>query len=223
MPAKQRLEALLPHKEFHPVIPFPRKKPPVWLDFTDNNPLLTIDKITDTQSFERLVFHQMMNNQIGVGGYLEHRMIYRRSAHYAGQEPRAVHLGFDLWVVAGTPVCAPLDGKVHSFQDNQGFGNYGPTLILTHELEGISFYTLYGHLSRQSLKYLSPGKMFGPGEVIGAVGNYPENGDWPPHLHFQVMTSLEGYTGDFPGVAAPSQIPYFLTILIDPNLILQLP
>ncbi len=223
MSVKQRLQALLSDEKFHPVIRFPREKPPVWLDFTESNPLLTVDKITDTQHFEHIVFKQMMNDQTGIGGYLEHRVIYRRSPHYAGQESRFVHLGFDLWVAAGTPVFAPLKGIVHSFQDNQGFGNYGPTLILNHQMEGISFFSLYGHLSRHSLGHFTPGKIFQAGEKIGAVGNYPENGDWPPHLHFQVMTSMEGRTGDFPGVAAPSQVAYFSTILIDPNLILQLP
>jgi len=30
------------------------------------------------------------------------------------------------------------------------------------------------------------------GDLICHVGPYPENGDWPPHLHFQLMYDLEG-------------------------------
>jgi hypothetical protein len=40
---------------------------------------------------------------------------------------------------------AALDGRVHSFQNNDSLGNYGPTIILEHQVEDLTFYTLYGH------------------------------------------------------------------------------
>lgn len=196
------------------------------LDFTAANTLLQQTDLVDTATFNEAV-NQMLADQnatIGVGGYFEDRSIYRRSAHFdAAAESRNLHLGIDIWMEAETPIHTPLDATVHSFQDNNNFGDYGPTIILQHELEGVTFYTLYGHLSRRSLEGLEVGKEFKKGEQIAWLGNYPENGDWPPHLHFQVMTTMEGRTGDFPGVAAASDRAHYEQICINPNIILQCP
>jgi 4-aminobutyrate aminotransferase-like enzyme len=63
----------------------------------------------------------------------------------------------------------------------------------------------------------------GKGERIGSVGNYPVNGDWPPHLHFQIITDMLGMRGDFPGTCRPSQRDVWLSISPDPNLIAGVP
>ncbi|MER2997077.1 peptidoglycan DD-metalloendopeptidase family protein [Pontibacter populi] len=196
------------------------------LDFTAANTLLQQTDLRDTEAFNRAV-NQLLAEQnatIGVGGYFEDRFIYRRSEHFdVAAESRNLHLGIDIWMEAETPVYTPLDATVHSFHDNNNFGDYGPTIILQHELEGVTFYTLYGHLSRKSLEGLEVGKVFKKGDRIAWLGNYPENGDWPPHLHFQVMASMEGRSGDFPGVAAASDRAHFEQICPNPNLILQCP
>jgi hypothetical protein len=44
-----------------------------------------------------------------------------------------------------------LDGTLHSFNFNAGFGDYGPTIILEHNVENQTF-ILYGHLSLDSLE-----------------------------------------------------------------------
>lgn len=196
------------------------------LDFTAANTLLQQTDLTNTKAFNEAVNQmlQAQNASVGVGGYFEDRFIYRRSAHFdVAAESRNLHLGIDIWMEAETPVYTPLDAIVHSFQDNNNFGDYGPTIILQHELEGVTFYTLYGHLSRRSLKGLEVGKQFKKGYRIAWLGNYPENGDWPPHLHFQVMATMEGRTGDFPGVAAASDREHYEHICPNPNLILQCP
>ncbi len=153
---------------------------------------------------------------------MEERFIYRRSSHFAvAEESRSLHLGTDIWLAAGVSVFTPLDATVHSFRDNCNFGDYGPTIILQHTLEGISFYTLYGHLSRSCLQGLSVGMQFNKGDEIATVGPFPENGNWPPHLHFQVIASMDGYSGDFPGVAASADRGYYESLCPNPNLILQ--
>ncbi|MBJ6118566.1 peptidoglycan DD-metalloendopeptidase family protein [Pontibacter sp. BT310] len=196
------------------------------LDFTAANTLLQQTDLVDTATFNEAV-NQMLAEQkatIGVGGYFEDRSIYRRSSHFdAAAESRNLHLGIDIWMEAEKPIFTPLDAIVHSFQDNNNFGDYGPTIILQHELEGVTFYTLYGHLSRKSLEGLEVGKAFKKGDRIAWLGNYPENGDWPPHLHFQVMATMEGRSGDFPGVAAASDRAHFEQICPNPNIILQCP
>ncbi|MDX5345953.1 MAG: peptidoglycan DD-metalloendopeptidase family protein, partial [Hymenobacteraceae bacterium] len=147
---------------------------------------------------------------------------YERSTLFEGSDQyRSIHLGVDIWADAGTEVLAPLDGKVHSFRDNNNFGDYGPTLILEHQLENKIFYTLYGHLSRSSLIGLVEDNVFRKGERIGWIGNYPENGNWPPHLHFQIITDMEGRKGDFPGVVAKQEREKYQQLCPDPNLIVR--
>ena len=55
------------------------------------------------------------------------------------------------------------------------------------------FYTLYGHLSRDSLDGLSPGKPVRRGERIAYIGTHEVNGGWPPHLHLQIIGDMLGH------------------------------
>ncbi|MEM6725481.1 MAG: aminotransferase class III-fold pyridoxal phosphate-dependent enzyme, partial [Bacteroidota bacterium] len=80
----------------------------------------------------------------------------------------------------------------------------GPTVILEHDYGAASkFWTLYGHLSLKSLDHLQVGDSVEQGQVIAWIGPRTVNGQWPPHLHFQIMLDLLDFEGDFPGVAAP--------------------
>ena len=45
-------------------------------------------------------------------------------------------------------------------------------------------------------KWVSPSS---GGQEIARLGDFPSNGDWPPHLHFQLITDLLDREGDFPG------------------------
>lgn len=194
------------------------------LDFTEANKALSEVDLSNTAEFNAFVFNPMQttNKKYGIGGYLEKRAIYRRSEVFATATSnfRNIHLGVDIWAAAGSSVYAPLAGKIHSFQDNQGFGNYGPTLILAHDLGEKTLYSLYGHLSRASLASFEVGREVGAGERICEIGPFPENGDWPPHLHFQLMWDMGSYWGDYPGVAAEQDLDYFRENCPDPNLLL---
>ena len=209
------------------ILPFDFQRDPyLILDFSATNPDLASLDLTNTASFTDYVFGKLRaaGVVVGVGGYNEHRIIYRRSGHFQQQvQPREIHLGIDFWADAGTPVFAPLDGIVHSFQDNANFGDYGPTIILEHDTPNGKLYSLYGHLTRSSLNDLYDGKPVQAGEKIAEIGPYPENGDWPPHLHFQLMTDMLGLRGDFPGVCSVSDREKFLAICPDPNTLLQIP
>ena len=124
---------------------------------------------------------------------------------------------------AGSEIYSPLQAKVHSFQDNNHLLDYGPTIILEHELDGVVFYTLYGHLSRTSLTGLEAGKEIEKGQKIAELGTSNENGQWPPHLHFEIISDMLGKQGDFAGVAKVSEKEYYLNLCPNPNLILNLP
>ena len=130
-------------------------------------------------------------------------------------------MGIDIWTAAGAPVYAPLSGKIHSFQDNAGFGNYGATIIVEHEVKGNPLFSLYGHLFLSDLDGLKIGQEVKAGDLLCHVGPFPENGDWPPHLHFQLMLGLQEHVGDYPGVAAKKNLEFYKANCPDPNLILR--
>ncbi len=193
-------------------------------DFTENNSGLSPEDVADTHKFSTWVNNKLSNGNYvyGIGGYMEHRTLYARSALFdAGTEPRRLHLGIDIWAKEGTPVYSPINGQVHSFKDNDNFGDYGPTIILQHNLNGLILHTLYGHLSRESLAGLYIGKPISKNQQIGAFGGAAENGDWPPHLHFQLMYDMEGWQGDYPGVGRYTEKEKLMANIPDPELLLK--
>lgn len=214
---------------FHPVVPFdPGRERLTLLDFTENNRELTDDILGDNQLFSRYIDQQLASHQAvyGIGGYAEHRTIYSRSSLFDGgntaAEPRRLHLGTDIWGPAGTPVMAPLAGRVHSFAWNGQPGDYGTTIILVHQLDDIEFYTLYGHLSLASIQDLWEGDAIAAGKVFAWFGEPAENGQWPSHLHFQLIRGMQGHKGDYPGVCRFSERKACLDNCPDPDLVLQL-
>ena len=161
------------------------------------------------------------NAVIGIGKYNEDRCIYR-SKLFQSTEPRSLHLGIDINMPARSKVFSPLDGEVHSFKDNNNKGDYGPTIILRHNINGKIFHTLYGHLSKDSLEKLHRGMKVQKGQHIAYIGGTHENGGWSPHLHFQIIIDMEGKEGDYPGVAKPSEADRYLKNCPDPNLLLRI-
>jgi 4-aminobutyrate aminotransferase-like enzyme/Ser/Thr protein kinase RdoA (MazF antagonist) len=147
---------------------------------------------------------------IGIGGYKEVRPFYTTDSFTVegdfGPQWRTVHLGIDVWTEELTPLYAPLDARVHSVQDNKGDCDYGPTLILEHQTDQRhKFYTLYGHLDLDCLRW-KEGDLIKAGDKIAHIGGPPINGNWPPHLHFQLILDMLGKDGDFPGVAFAHEI-----------------
>ena len=239
MEATSLISVLKKHQSaFHPVVPFnPAKEKLYAFDFTENNKELTTEQIANTESFANYLNAQLKNHECkyGIGGYNEHRTLYARSKHFdaaskvspAGgnaeeAEPRRLHLGTDIWGPTGTKIMSPLDGIVHSFAFNNNDSDYGATIILTHNIEGVSFNTLYGHLSLNSIKNLYEGKRITPGEVFTEFGMRFENGNWPPHLHFQIIGDMQNWQGDYPGVCKFSEKEQWLQNCPDPDLILQM-
>jgi peptidoglycan LD-endopeptidase LytH len=224
--ASTQLAQLLQAQDVSPVVPIDLNSSQILkLNLTATNTDLEHVDLKNTAAFTSYVFGllEKAGAVAAVGGYFEPRVVYRRSeAFNEGNTPsRSVHLGVDIWAEAGTPVMAPLAGKVHSFANNARFGDYGPTIILEHTLGGITFYTLYGHLGDETLPELEKGMPIEKGQQIATIGPYPVNGDWPPHLHFQVMLDMQGMQGDYPGVCTPADLESFKSNCPDPNLILR--
>jgi len=223
------ISILKKHRQhFHPVVPCNAGDRIIGFDLTEKNELLTHKIVENTRQFSAYI-HEKLNSaqaRYGIGGYNEHRTVYSRSrvfdAASPGEEPRRLHLGTDIWGKSNTAVMAPLDGIVHSFAFNNSFGDYGATILLTHQLEGTVFHTLYGHLSLNSIKNLQEGERIGKGDVFAEFGIPVENGHWPPHLHFQLIIDTGEWKGDYPGVCKYSEKEKWLENCPDPELILNM-
>ena len=136
---------------------------------------------------------------------------------FQGDAERSIHIGVDVFMPAGTRIYAPLDGQVHSFANRQVHGDYGPVIILRHELEDSVFHTLYGHLSEDSLDDLSDGKPVRAGEKLAEIGARPRNGNWVAHLHFQLIEDMQDFCGDYPGVVRPAEVDFYRRNCPDPT------
>jgi len=192
-------------------------------DFAEVGDLRDIPRWTDA------IFGRMRaaRARVGIGRYDEPRRGYTSAAYRPiGTEVedwRTIHLGVDLFLTPGSPVFAPLDGTVHSLANNNGAQDYGPTIILRHAIPEGEFYTLYGHLSVESLSALAPGQKVSKGTRLGSVGESSVNGGWPPHLHVQVIVDLLDQAGTFPGLCAARDRIFWRSLCPDPNLLLRIP
>ncbi|HEY7162697.1 MAG TPA: phosphotransferase, partial [Acidobacteriota bacterium] len=136
-------------------------------DLSVNSPLISGDPAENSEpKLTKRLFDAMDSAgvKIGIGRYDEPRLFYLSSIFTSKGEPRVIHLGIDLFTKAGSPVFAPIDGTVEAFANNAAPQDYGPMIILKHATdEGIIFYTVYGHLSLDSLNGLSIGKKISKG------------------------------------------------------------
>ncbi|MFD2943031.1 peptidoglycan DD-metalloendopeptidase family protein [Flavobacterium notoginsengisoli] len=196
------------------------------INLSVSNQELIDAKLNTSEDFEKYIsdYLEKNNAKVAYGGYIEGRSLYQRSSIFLNESKpeRNIHIGLDLWTDAGTPVLAALDGKVHSFKNNIGLGDYGPTIILEHEVENEKFYTLYGHLSLESIENLTIGDYFKKGKKIATLGNASVNGDYAPHVHFQIIHNIENYWGDYPGVCNTKDLNFYIENCPDPNLLLKI-
>lgn len=164
--------------------------------------------------------------KIIAGGYLEPRSFYTTAAFEKtgnkGRESRTVHLGTDFWLPALTPVHVLFDGEIVTAVYDGLEKGYGGLIIVKHMIKKVSFFTLYGHLSKESVSSRKCGEIIKKGQFLAVLGNYQENGHWVPHLHFQLMLSLLDHKNDFPGVAFHNQTEVWKSICPDPNLLFKL-
>lgn len=196
------------------------------LDLSVANVELSNHNLETAQDYEKFIQNYLDKNKakIAFGGYLETRNLYKRSTVFknTNSDERNIHIGLDLWINDSASIYAALDGTIHSFQNNNALGDYGPTVILAHEIDGIKFHTLYGHLSEVSLIGKKVGDVVKKGEQIASLGLPPINGDYAPHLHFQIIIDMEGKTGDYPGVCSEKTLSFYKSNCPDPNILLKI-
>jgi 4-aminobutyrate aminotransferase-like enzyme/Ser/Thr protein kinase RdoA (MazF antagonist) len=184
----------------------------------------------DASAFTDKIFGDMKRDgvRVGVGRYDEPRPFYTSSLFSAGGNPtderRTIHLGLDLFVEPGTRLYAPLEGVVHTVANNTVPLDYGPVVILRHAIgDNQEFFSLYGHLSKDTLSELKVGQRIAQGQQFARVGTTLENGGWPPHVHFQIILDLLECGADFLGVAYASERAVWTSLSPDPNLLLGIP
>ena len=197
------------------------------IELSNENKDLEKFDISDAEAFENYINNYLNSKKakVAYGGYLEKRNIYKRSSYFKQENiesERNIHLGIDLWCVTNTKVLAVLDGELHSFQNNTNYGDYGPTIIIKHWVNNIEFYSLYGHLSLASLKNLKVGDSVFEGQTIGFLGDSSVNGNYAPHLHFQLIKDLQNNHGDYPGVSNKKMLDFYKENCPDPNFLLKL-
>lgn len=204
-------------------IPYSKYTP---IDLSISNADLSKIDIKNADDFENYIESILRKNdaKIAFGGYNEERNLYKSSRLFNDEEneERNIHIGMDLWIKAETSILAALEGTVHSFDFNAGKGNYGPTIILKHKIENQTFYTLYGHLSVESIENLEIGTTFKKGQKMANLGDASVNGGYAPHLHFQIIKDIRDYLGDYPGVCSKKDLDYYLDNCPDPNLLLKI-
>ncbi|NMH86378.1 peptidoglycan DD-metalloendopeptidase family protein [Flavivirga algicola] len=209
----QVLDASIPNSKYIP------------LDLSESNEELNSIDVSSSSKLDTFINNHIKKYHafVAYGGYLEVRNIYKRSSHFNKQaeDGRNIHLGVDLWCPANTLIYTPLDATVHSFKNNTNFGDYGPTIILKHVIGEVTFYTLYGHLSLASIKGLKIGQAFIKGEQIATLGDASVNGDYPPHLHFQIIKDIQHCIGDYPGVCNKKDLKFYMKNCPDPNVLLK--
>ena len=208
-----------------------RSSPCFVFDLSAGSAFLGADpKAAEAASLTEAIFGRMkeVGVSVGVGRYNEARLLYSSPLFGSSSNPtderRTIHLGLDLFAEPGTAVHAPIEGVVHKVAVNSAPLDYGPVAILRHSAsDGAEFFTLYGHLSRESLASLQPGQRIARGQSFARIGGLHENGGWPPHLHFQIILDLLDLGADFPGVARASQRAVWTSLSPDPNLLFDIP
>lgn len=198
----------------------------VALDLSVSNDELHHHSLNTAHDYKIFIQNYLDNNnaKIAYCGYLERRNLYKRSSVFKNEttNERDIHIGLDLWINEQTSIFAALDGTIHSLQNNDALGDYGPTIILEHQLEDFKFHTLYGHLSLESLNDKKVGDYIKKGTQIATLGLPPINGDYAPHLHFQIIIDMQNKKGDYPGVCNEKDLEFYTENCPDPNLLLKI-
>ena len=113
---------------------------------------------------------------------------YSRKATHAGAGGHLKgHIGVDIFGPKGTPILAPVDGKVK-------YGGNGLTVIIEDPDTGYSHWL--GHLDSTSV---DENDFVFAGQQVGTLGNSGNASGTAPHLHYNIYKTSAGfYSGEDP-------------------------
>ena len=92
----------------------------------------------------------------------------------------SLHAGIDFEGPTGTPIMSVADGIVKAAFPSAG-NSLGICAIISHNVNGVKFDTLYGHMSSLGV---GVGQTVSGGQVIGTVGS--TGNSTGSHLHYEV-------------------------------------
>ena len=164
--------------------------------------------------------------ELGIGPWGEERPVYSSDAFqsvFAPDQRRSLHLGLDLFAPAGSNVRTPLDGIVVDLFETDVPLDYGHAVLLRHAPDGLVFYSLWGHLSAQTVRDRRIGDRLRAGDVIGQLGDTHENGNWQPHVHIQLITYEPERAADVIGAGEGSYREVWRDLFPDPMHFVGLP
>lgn len=194
------------------------------MDLSPQNKKLNAIDLDDHLAFSNFINQELALNKVdyGIGGYLEERNIYRRGELFEANpnDFRNIHLGIDIWGQQSSVIYNPLDGELVAAHNNAGYADYGPTLIMKYAAKESPFFVLFGHLSLGSLSRYEIGQKIPRGAKLAEFGAYDVNGNWPPHVHVQIIKNLKPGSKDHIGVCSREEINAWTAECPNPNLII---
>ena len=111
------------------------------------------------------------------------------------------HQGVDVSAPTGTPIYAPVAGRVIAAYPDGEVAGYGNVVTIRSGNVGL----LFAHMSTMAVR---AGETVTPGQLVGRVGSTNSEGGFHtsgPHLHFEVMApatnidrALAHYSGSSP-------------------------
>ncbi|HNP86378.1 MAG TPA: aminotransferase [Kouleothrix sp.] len=204
-PGAARLQAWLgTHQaQLHPVVDRSLLADAPVLDLSTSSPALR-DGVWEEPAAMRAALTHQLAGRAGLGRYAETRL--HHSAPGSAAEPATLHLGADVFVPAGTPVYAPLDGTVVRAAEHE--------LLLRHApAPGLVFFTRYaGIIPAAGLTDMNAG------QALGVVAPTADSAPLPPHLHVQLGTEL--VHGALPSLGHASARAAWLALCPNPSALL---
>jgi murein DD-endopeptidase MepM/ murein hydrolase activator NlpD len=183
--------------DIYPIFGNYLKGQPYIFDFSSNNPKTLEYNTSDFKQFNQMVFEELesSSHQWGIGKYLEERKNMLRDYPNIIEEKRYYHLGLDIIVPFDTSIYSPLNAEVFEIGKEILIGNYGGFVLLKYDINGVIFYSFYGHLKTPHL--VNKGDKIIAGQEFARIGKESDSGGWFCHTHLQVLTQdaiNKGYT-----------------------------
>jgi len=149
------------------------------IDLSEKNILINPDKCEEFIND----IHKKYSLDFSYGGWMEDRSFLWRD-WYLDKEQLFIHLAVDLNVPTGTEVATDFDAEVARIDNDFPLdGGWGTYIILKHLSKSV--YVLYAHLDENIL--CKVGDKLNKGTIFAKVGHAPQNGNWFPHTHVQII------------------------------------
>ena len=188
---------------------------PACLDLSPESP--AIDPVAAPETLRAAVKAAREAAGVAIGRYLEPRVPETAAGDVPRgprTEPATLQLGIEVFAPAGTPVRAPLAGRVEWASDRSGASGTGVSAGLRHTVDREVFWTSYRHLDPACLASLVPGRAVEAGETLGSIAESPRSGEPPSHLQFQVL--LSSFRGRPPRRTSAADLPVLSALSADP-------